>query len=44
MQEPSLGIFWFVADEDGAAHLLPRACPLAAAEPYGERLTFPHGH
>ena len=27
-----------------AAHLLPNVCPLAAAEPYGDRHTFPHGH
>ncbi len=40
---PSVGVFWFVADEAGAVGLLLRACPLAAVEPYGGRLTFPHG-
>jgi hypothetical protein len=44
MSEPSLGIFWFVVDAASAAHLLARLCPLPAAEPYGDRLTAPHGH
>ncbi|WP_198368260.1 hypothetical protein [Roseomonas sp. KE0001] len=44
MNEPLLGIFWFVADASGITHLLVRSCPLDTAELYGDRLTFPHGH
>jgi hypothetical protein len=44
MMKPSVGIFWFVADAAGTAHLLPRHCPIPVAEPYGDCLTFPDGH
>jgi hypothetical protein len=41
---PKLGIFWLVADAAGRTDLLTRGCPLHTAEPYGDFLTFPHGH
>jgi hypothetical protein len=41
---PLIGIFWMATDAAGELHLLSRSCPLSGAEPYGDRLTFPHGH
>ena len=41
---PSVGIFWFIADAAGATHLLALGRALAAAERYGDCLTFPDGH
>ena len=41
---PSVGVFWFVADAAGATRLLALGRAFAAAEPYGDCLTFPDGH
>jgi hypothetical protein len=42
--QPHLGIFWFVRDAHREVHLLSVACPLAAAEDYGNCLTSPAEH
>ena len=42
--DPHLGPFWFVRDRNGSVRLLAHATPLAAAEPYGDRLTASAGH
>ncbi len=41
MDAPHIGIFWFVRDDDRHVHLLSIACPMAAADAYGDRLTSP---
>jgi len=43
-REPSVGIFWVVQTSVEEARLLSAGCPLEAAEPYGDCLTFPDGH
>ena len=43
-EEPSVGIFWVVERRPRESRLLTAGCPLAAAEPYGDCLTFPLGH
>jgi len=43
-KEPSVGIFWVVEPRPGEARLLTAGCSLAAAEPYGDCLTFADGH
>ncbi len=41
---PLLGIFSVAIDRAGGMRLLARTCPVYAAEPYGESLTFPPGY
>jgi len=41
---PSVGIFWVVEPRPEEVRLLTAGCSLAAAEPYGDFLTFPLGH
>ena len=41
---PHLGIFWYVLGDNRPAYLLSVACPLAAADEYGDRLTSPAEH
>ena len=43
-KEPSVGIFWVVEPRPGEARLLTAGCSLAAAEPYGDCLTYADGH
>jgi hypothetical protein len=43
-EHPSVGIFWVVGIAPGETRLLAAGCPLEAAEPYGDFLTFPDGH
>jgi hypothetical protein len=42
--EPSVGIFWVVETGPAEVRLLTAGCSLAAAEPYGDFLTFADGH
>ena len=41
---PSVGIFWVVETSPKEARLLTAGCSLAAAEVYGDFLTFAAGH
>jgi hypothetical protein len=41
---PMVGIFWFVLDGTGLRYMLANGCDLAAAEAYGDCLTFVPGH
>jgi hypothetical protein len=39
-----VGIFWAVQEKGSAPGLLHHRCPISEAEPYGDMLTYSHGH